>query len=215
MRNISSRKGLVGAFTASLALSLGACGSMPSNRSLDSIHQPVVSQTSYTLDLTAGPAGLSIPEQRRLSGWFEAMDLRFGDKVYVDDPAHNPATHSAVEAVASKYAMLVSDDAPVTAGVVNADGVRVVVVRTTASVSGCPDWSNKSDTNLGNGTYSNFGCAINSNMAAMVADPSHLIKGANGTGTNSVSTGTKAIDSLRNRPPTGEQGLKATSSKES
>ena len=213
MRTITFRKALAGAFTASLALSLGACGGMPSNRSLDSIHQPVVTQTSYTLDVAAGPAGVSIPEQRRLSGWFEAMDLRYGDKVYIDDPSHNPANRSAVEAVAGKYSMLVSDDAPLTPGYVNAGAVRVVVVRTTASVPGCPDWSTNSDTNLGNGTYSNYGCASNSNMAAMVADPSHLLKGATGSSATTVTTGTKAIDSLRNRPPTGEQGLKETSSK--
>ena len=211
MRKTTFRKALAGAFTASLALSLGACGGMPSNRSLDSIHQPVVTQTSYTLDVASGPAGISIPEQRRLSGWFEAMDLRYGDKVYIDDPSHNPANRSAVEAVAGKYSMLVGGDAPVTPGYVNAGAVRVVVVRTTAEVPGCPDWSTNSDTNLGNGTYSNYGCASNSNMAAMVADPSHLIKGA--TGSTSTSTATKAIDTFRAKPPTGEAGLKETSSK--
>ena len=213
MRKNTIRKALAGAFTASLALSLGACGGMPSNRSLESIHQPVVTQTSYTLDVASGPAGISIPEQRRLSGWFEAMDLRYGDKVYIDDPSRNPVNRSAIEAVAGKYSMLVGGDAPVTPGFVNAGTVRVVVVRTTASVPGCPDWSTNSDTNLGNGTYSNYGCASNSNMAAMVADPSHLIKGASGNGSTTVTTGTKAIDSYRAKPPTGEAGLKETSSK--
>jgi hypothetical protein len=52
---------------------LAGCGGIATNRSLDSIHQPVVERTNYTLDVTTGPGGLSYPEQRRLTGWFEAM----------------------------------------------------------------------------------------------------------------------------------------------
>ena len=213
MRNPVSKKALASALSASLVLALGGCGGMPSNAALDSVHQPVVSRTNYTLDISAGPGGVSIPEQRRLSGWFEAMDLRYGDRISIDDPTRNPANRAAVEAVASRYSLLVGDEAPVTAGYVNAGSVRVVVTRTTASVPGCPDWSAKSETNLRNATSSNYGCATTSNLAAMVADPSHLIQGASGSGRTTVMSGTKAIDSYRNRPPTGDQGLKEQSSK--
>ena len=74
MRNPNIRKALASALTVSLALALGACGGMPSNRSLESVHQPVVSATNFTLDVSAGPGGISVPEQRRLAGWFDAMD---------------------------------------------------------------------------------------------------------------------------------------------
>lgn len=213
MRTFNHRKTLAAALVTGLGLALAGCGGMASNPSLESIHQPVVSQTNYTLDISAGPGGISIPEQRRLSGWFEAMDLRYGDRVYIDDPSRNPANRSAVEAVAGKYSILVSGDAPVTPGYVNAGTVRIVVTRTTATVPGCPDWSARSETNLRNATSSNYGCATNSNLASMVADPTHLLQGASGSTTTTVTTGTKAIDSYRNRPPTGENGLKETSSK--
>lgn len=213
MRTYTYRKTLASALTATLALTLAGCGGMASNPSLESVHQPLVSQTNYTLDVSAGPGGISIPEQRRLSGWFEAMDLRYGDRISIDDPTHNPSNRSAVEAVAGRYSMLVGDEAPVTPGYVNPGTVRVVVTRTTASVPGCPDWSAKSETNLRNATSSNYGCATNSNLASMVADPSHLIQGATGSGNTSVMSGTKAIDSYRNRPPTGDKGLTEQSTK--
>jgi pilus assembly protein CpaD len=212
MRTITIRKTLASALLASAALTLAGCGGMASNPSLESIHQPVVSQTNYTLDISAGPGGISIPEQRRLAGWFEAMDLRYGDRISIDDPSRNPANRAAVEAVASRHSMLVGDEAPVTPGYVNPGTVRVVVTRTTATVPGCPDWSAKSETNLRNATSSNYGCATNSNLASMVADPSHLIQGASGNG-SAVATGTKAVDSLRNRPLTGDGGLKEQSTK--
>lgn len=211
MSERNSRKGLGTAAALSLALMLGACGGMPTNRSLESVHQPIVSRTNFTLDITAGPSGLSIPEQRRLAGWFEAMDLRYGDRITIDDPLGSPATRTSIEAVASRFGMLLGDQAPVTNGYVNAGTVRVVLTRSSATVPGCPDWSAKSDTNLNNATSTNYGCAMNANLASMIADPEHLIKGADGKGQGTVISSTKAVDAYREAKPTGQNGLKQES----
>ncbi len=203
---------------AALALSLGlltaGCGGMPGNRSLESLHQPVVQRSLYTIDLTSGPGGLNYSEQQRLTGWFEAMGLRYGDRVMLDDPLQSSATRSAIEATAARYGLLLGTEAPITPGYVNAGTVRVVVSRSKAHVPGCPDWSANSDVNLKNATSSNYGCASNSNLAAMVADPEHLIRGDTSQGNTVVSRSTKAIDTLREMKPTGSEGLKATSSSE-
>ena len=82
------------------------------------------------------------------------------------------------------------------------------VSRSSATVPNCPNWAAKSDTNLSNATYTNYGCAVNSNLAAMVADPEHLLHGAKGTGETVVMSSSKAIGSYREAKPTGEQGLK-------
>lgn len=195
-----------------LLVALSGCGGMPSSRSLESTHQPIVSRTNYTLDVMAGPDGLSPAEARRLAGWFEAMDLRYGDRISVDDPLQGYNARSSVEAIASRWGMLVGEDAPVTPGAVSAGTVRVIVSRSKAFVPGCPDWSANSDTNLRNGSSSNYGCASNSNLAAMVADPQHLLKGAEAKGGTVVMSSTKAIDSYRTLPPSGSGGLKETSS---
>ena len=214
MRNVMNRKALASALTLSLGLVLSGCvGGVPGNTSLESVHQPVVQRTNYPLDLTTGPGGLSLPEQRRLSGWFEAMDLRYGDRIAIDDPLSSGATRSAVEAVASRFSLLVGDEAPVTPGYVNAGTVRVIITRSSASVPGCPDWSGRTVTNFKNATSKNYGCATNGNLAAMIADPEHLIHGATGKGQTVTMSSTKAIETYREAKPTGQNGLKAESSK--
>ncbi|MES2492733.1 MAG: CpaD family pilus assembly protein [Pseudomonadota bacterium] len=196
----ATRNAVPAALALSLAFGLSACGGMAANPTLESVHQPVVERTNYVLDVKTGPGGLSVPEQRRLSGWFGAMNLRYGDKVYIDDPLASSSTRGAVDAVAAKFGMLLNDGAPVTEGYVNAGTARIIVTRSSASVPGCPDWRNSSDTNLGNGTSHGYGCAINGNLAAMVADPEHLVKGATGSGETTVMSSTKAIDAYREKP---------------
>lgn len=211
MRSFQNRKALGAAIAFSLGSLLAGCGGMPKNQQLESVHQPVVSRTNYTLDVTTNPGGLSLPEARRLAGWFEAMELRYGDRVSIDDPLMSGATRAAVEAVAGRFGLLITETAPVTPGMINAGTARIVVTRTSATVPGCPDWSAKSDTNLMNATSSNYGCASNANLASMVADPEHLLKGANSTGRTVVMSGNKAIDIYREAKPTGEGGLKQNS----
>ncbi|WP_225204897.1 CpaD family pilus assembly protein [Novosphingobium huizhouense] len=203
-----------GALAASLALALAGCAGMPNNMALDSIHQPVVQRDSYTIDLASDAgSGLSVAEQRRLAGWFETMNLAYGDKVAIDDPAESPDVRSAIEAVAGRFGLALAPTAPVTQGEVYPGTVRVVVTRTVASVPGCPDWSAKSDANLRNATSKNYGCAINSNLAAMVANKEDLVHGAQTRGETVVMSSSKAIETYRAMEPTGKGGLKETSSK--
>ncbi|MFN4113910.1 MAG: CpaD family pilus assembly protein [Sphingomonadaceae bacterium] len=205
---------LATAIAVSLGLSLSACGGMPTNRSLNSTKQPVVERTNYTLDLRAGAGGLSVPEQQRLAGWFEAMDLRYGDRIAIDDPSMSGATRDAIAQLAARHGILISEGAPVTPGYVTPGTARVVLTRSTAYVPGCPDWSAKSDMNYNNATSPGYGCAVNSNLAAMVANPEDLIRGQKGTGETVVATSNKAIGTYREQKPTGEGGLKQTSSGE-
>lgn len=200
------------ALALTLGLALSACGGMPTNRTLESVHQPVVQRNNYVFDVSTLPGGgLSLSEQRRLAGWFEAMDLRYGDKIAVDDPGQSVATRQAVESVAARYGMLVGETAPLTGGEVLAGAARVVVTRAVAEVPGCPDWGGQSDFNFNNATSNGYGCATNSNMAAMVADKEHLVRGASGAGKTVVMSSTKAIDSYREAKPTGEAGLRQSS----
>lgn len=192
----------------SLGLALSACGGMPTNRELNSLKQPVVERTNYTLDLNAGPGGLSYPEQRRLSGWFEAMDLRYGDRISIDDPMASEATRSGVAAIAARHGLLLSETAPVTSGYVNAGNVRVIVTRAKAHVPGCPDWGGANDANLANATSPGYGCATNGNLAAMIANPDHLVRGAEGGSETVIMSSNKAIDTYREAKPTGQSGLK-------
>lgn len=211
--SVHMTRSLGAALVLSLGLTLGGCGGIPTNRSLYSTNQPVVTRNSYVLDVNTLPGGgVSVPEQRRLADWFDAMKLKYGDRISVDDPQQSPVTRNAVEGVASRYGMLLSNTAPVTPGEIAAGTARIVVSRTTAEVPGCPDWSGKSDFNPNNATYPGYGCAVNGNLAAMVANPEHLIHGAENTGDTVIMSNSKAIDSYRSQKPTGEGGLKQVDS---
>lgn len=198
---------ITGAFALSLGLAVAGCGGMPTNPSLYSTKQPVVERTNFTFDVATNTSGLTISEQQRLNGWFEAMELRYGDRVAIEDPSANPAVTTAVNELASRYGIMVSGTAPATSGFLEPGQVRVVITRSTASVPGCPDWSAKSDMNYSNGTSPGYGCAVNSNVAAMVADPQDLLQGKTHEGGTVVATSNKAIESYREAAPTGTNGL--------
>ena len=195
------------ALAMALGLGLAGCGGMPTNTSLYSTKQPVVERTNMVLDVNTNSAGLPISEQQRLNGWFEAMDLRYGDRLAIENPSQNPAVANAIRDLAARYGLMLSDTAPVTAGALQPGQARVVITRATASVPGCPDWSAKSDMNYGNATSPGFGCAINSNLAAMVADPQDLLEGKKGASETVIATSNKAISSYREMEPTGKAGL--------
>ena len=61
-------------------------------------------------------------------------------------------------------------------------------------------------------TAANHGCAINSNLAAMVADPEHLIHGQPGTGLADPRNAARAISAYRRAAPTGGGGTAVESS---
>ncbi|MGN6500770.1 MAG: CpaD family pilus assembly protein [Tsuneonella sp.] len=202
---------VAGAIALSLSVALVSCGGMATNRSLYSTKQAVVDRTSYVFDVQSNAGGLPISEKQRLASWFDAMDLRYGDRVSLDDPMMSAATRADVAAIAGRHGLLVSDGAPVTQGYVQPGQTRVVITRSNAAVPGCPDWSAKSDMNFNNGVSPGYGCAVNGNMAAMVANPEDLLHGQEGSGETVVMSSTKAIETYRKTAPTGAGGLKETS----
>jgi len=62
-------------------------------------------------------------------------------------------------------------------------------------------------------TMSNFGCGVNSNLAAMVANPEDLIHGRDSAPVTDAVTATRAIDMYRKKVPTGQGELKDSSAK--
>lgn len=196
MSNTPTRT-LAGALALSLGLGLAACGGMPENRGLYSIRQPVVERSTVALDVATSNDGLPVAEQRRVAAWFEAMDLRYGDKVSVEDPLDRPETRTAVADIAGRYGLLLADGAPVVTGEVQPGQARVVIARSRASVPGCPDWSGKSDASLLNGISANYGCANNGNLAAMIANPEDLIKGQKGSPDTYIDTSGASIKAYK------------------
>jgi pilus assembly protein CpaD len=192
---------------ALLGLTVSACGTQ--NRGLESVHQPVVSRTNYVIDVGTGYDGLAEGEAQRLNGWFESLKLGYGDRVAVDGGGRGASgeAREAIAAAAARYGLLLDDNAPIMPGELAPGSLRVVVSRTKANVPGCPDWSRNSGENFNQHSGANFGCGVNSNLAAMVANPEDLIQGRDSNGVTDSASATKAIKSYRERKPTGDQGL--------
>ncbi|MDK2761365.1 MAG: CpaD family pilus assembly protein [Sphingopyxis sp.] len=193
-----------------LATSLAGCtGTAASNRSLESVHQPIVRNAIHQFDVAATNGELAPSEQGRLQGWFDAMGVRYGDRIAIEDASVYGATsaQATVRSMIARRGLLVSQDVPVTTGAVPPGHLRIIVTRASAFVPGCPDWASKSSINPTNSTSSNYGCATNSNLAAMVADPNDLIKGARGD-RDDPATATRAIRTYRDKPQTGAGDLR-------
>ncbi|HEU4704367.1 MAG TPA: CpaD family pilus assembly protein [Sphingomicrobium sp.] len=189
------------------AAALTGCGHTPydlPDRGIAAVNVPVVTRSDFVFDAAAPDGSLAPGEAARLNAWFGGLDLGYGDTIYVDGPY---AARSDVAQVAGYYGLMVAPSAPVTAGAVAPGTARVIVSRARASVPYCPNWSVPSQPNYQNRTMSNFGCAVNSNLAAMVANPEDLVHGREGTGVGDSLTSSKAIGAYRKAEPTGTKGL--------
>lgn len=208
------RKALTSMALAAATLALAGCGGVAQNRLMTPQHQPVVTHATFTLDLAGGPDGISAAEKARLSGWFDAMGLRYGDQIAIDDPAASERTRAAVADLAAAKGLIVSKQPPLAQAALEPGTVRIALTRASATVPHCPDWSANSETNSLNALHPNFGCAVNSNLAAMIANPDDLLHGAR-SDSNPVTTSNKAISTYRDVKPTGGGGgtLPSTSSK--
>lgn len=190
------------AIIAGLGFSLAACGGSPGGRTLYSAHQPVITRDNYVLDVNVDSVrGIGGDEERRTIEWFDALGLGYGDRISVDfgNGYYNAAVRSRIADLAAARGMLLTDTAPVTNGAIAPGTVRVIVTRSSASVPGCPDWTHTSESNFTGSNGSNYGCAVNSNYAAMVADPEDLVRGSDQSGAN-IKQSNKAIDAYRKKP---------------
>jgi pilus assembly protein CpaD len=188
-----------------------AQGDVPA-RGVEPVNVPVVTRADYVFDAAAPGGSLAPAEKARLDAWFRGLGLGYGDTIYVD-AAYADSARYEVARIAGNYGMMVEPGAPVTSGPVAPGSIRVIVSRTRAQVPGCPNWSEPSQPNYSNKMMSNFGCGVNSNLAAMVANPEDLVRGREGTNLGNNQTSNKAVILYKSSPPTGKGGLQAVSPK--
>ena len=199
------------ALSATLAACQHTAEDQP-DRGVAATNVPVLVNSEYTFDAAAPGGSVSATEQARLDGWFAGLGLSYGDRIYVDGFSAQSARDD-VARVAGKYGMMVSDGAPVTQGTVAPDVVRVVVRRNRAEVPGCPNWSQPAQPNYNNRTMSNYGCGVNSNIAAMAANPEDLIHGREGNPYVDAGAAARGVGVYYSTQPTGKGGLKDVNTK--
>lgn len=195
---------------AALAVAGGAhAGEKKFNRSVESIRQPVVSYANYIFDVAENQnGGLADSERERLEGWLQSIDIGYGDNVAIatGGDGYSRAMRDGIALVVARHGLLVQTDDTATAGRAQAGSVRIIVRRATASVPGCPDWSDKAE-NSGTAASPNYGCGVNGNLAAMVANPSDLVRGQTSDSILRTATSNKSIEVWRNHIPTGTKEI--------
>lgn len=216
MRRVTSITALL------IATGLAGCASGPSgpvtasnNPSMYSVHQPVVQRTDFVLDLDASGDSLSDSERARLAAWLDTIELRYGDRLFVEEARNYPSPRArmGVAGLVAEYGMFLQPGAaPVVAGSTAPGTIRVIASRATASVPGCPDWAEKASPTVT--TSTNYGCATNANLAAMIADPNDLVLGQQGNNSGSAGTANRAVRVYRDRTPTGTGTLQSPSTRQ-
>ena len=212
------------AAVSALGLAIAGCATQQpraltarSNYSVYSVHQPVVEHTNYVYDLRVDGDRVSEQELNRLAAWFHSIDARYGDRITIDQPRGyaSAGARADVGRVASDFGLLLADQAaPITEGDIAPGTIRVVASRASAHVEGCPNYANPGiDSPVR--TDSNYGCATNANLAAMIANPDDLVHGQEGTGRESALVAGRAVGSYRTRQPTGSQPLPSTTTRSS
>jgi len=190
-----------------LSSALAGCATADQpDRGLASVNVPVVTTADYVFEAAAPGGALAPGDADRLSGWFQGLGVTYGDTIYVDG-GYAPAARVQVASLAGRFGMLVTSGAPATTGMVQPGSVRVVVARRRAEVPNCPNWSRPAAPDYANRSMSNYGCSVNSNLAAMIANPEDLLHGREGTGVTDTLTASRAVELYRTTPPSGSKGL--------
>ena len=177
--------------TAALGGCTAGMADLP-DRGLVAVNVPVVTSADYVFDAAAPDGSLAPGEAERLNAWFATLGLGYGDSVYVDGGEAYGARQQVAQ-IAGNYGMMIQAGAPVTTGMVHPGAVRVVVSRRRAVVPNCPNWSVEAQPNYANRMLSNYGCSVNANLAAQIANPEDLLRGREGTGVGDAATGAKAV----------------------
>ena len=156
------------------------------DRGVEAVNVPVVTRADYVFDAAAPGGSLAPSEKARLDAWFRGLDLGYGDSIYVDARL---CRRGALRGGAGRR-QLRHDGSAGRSGDRRRRSAREwcgsIVSRTRAEVPDCPNWSLPSQPNYNNRTMSNFGCGVNSDLAAMVANPEDLIHGREGSGARRI-----------------------------
>lgn len=183
-------------------LALAGCRQNTGNPSLNIQYAPRIATEEITYDMRFNIKNdMTALQIRTHEAFLRSLGLRYGDRIFIDDPEPNGARdrRAAVSALLAKFGLIPETEAVVTTGFIAPNAVRIVVRRAKASVNNCPSWSDSTSINKGMNMMNNTGCASASNLAAMVADPNDLVDGRPYKGSEAQSI-VKAVQAYHETP---------------
>ena len=169
-------------------VALTGCQSLPHYEDFSIVperKQIKVNQVQYSHDVSFAPASaeLSGAEGERLVSFLTNAAAARKDRFYLvtSNPEVPTALSDARKKMVAEYlstfgiqtSILSSDFAVKTP---NLDAVSLIIRRHVVTLPGCPNWSGERTT-YNNVPSSNWGCATETNLGLMVAEPGDLIRG--------------------------------------
>ncbi len=166
-----------------LALALGACASFEERHhaalNVDKRIPIEVAPSVETLDVVPGADGrLSPSDQGRVLAFMQAFQGDGNGALTVASAggARGAATAQRQIAELAVMAGLGADRVRLATDPSAGAAMRLTFVRYVAKVRPCDDWSENLLTTYDNTPYPSFGCAMQTNFAAQVADPRDLVE---------------------------------------
>jgi pilus assembly protein CpaD len=132
----------------------------------------------HDVNFARGAKSVAPGEIAGLSNFLRDNAVGDGDTVTVDNPKGASSLTAARQAAVLtelKALHVRAASTPATTQVANA--VRIHITHAVVIAPQCPDWSKPEADNSDNSPSSNFGCATEADLAAMVANPADLAKG--------------------------------------
>jgi len=188
-------------FIAAAALiAMGSCASTPDTHpgmtmADGAVNHPIMVEPSYRALKLNWNNGLSQPEDVQFSAFVSDYLARGNGSIAVSAPATLGGQQMAGWFAARINAMGVSREKILIASHDAPEGdmrVEINYVTYQARTDKCGDWSDNLAFTLMNDTPKNFGCAVQQNIAAMVADPRDLM-GPRGLGESDGARRTTVI----------------------
>jgi pilus assembly protein CpaD len=162
-----------------LALLVGACAPVTSYTDAEAPKRLKLDSTTTQVDLrfVPGTANLSPADAAQLRRLAASGGINPADRVTIQAAGGPDLAKQRVAAISSlllNYSIVIS---AASVAKVPANQAHIEVSRTLVTLPACPNWSKPSGTDFGNQPSSNFGCATESNLGMMVANPSDLASG--------------------------------------
>jgi len=161
-----------------LALLIGACAPVTSYTDAEAPKRLQLDTATTQLDLhfVPGSAALASADAARLRQAAASGEIAPSDRVIV---AAAGVPHLAREREATVSAVLLHYGVVPVTGLQDVPPNRAVVSvqRTLVTLPPCPNWSKRPNSDFDNQPSSNFGCATETNLGMMVANPSDLASG--------------------------------------
>jgi pilus assembly protein CpaD len=142
-----------------------------------------ISRLSHTVHFAAGSTTLAAAETSHLLGFLDDSDIVYGDHLYLAMPGEDAVSQkreAAIRRLLAKRGVLMSVSpgaTPINVSLGTGDEMTVTLERYVVTPPSCPNWSKPAGSDPDNTVFSNFGCATETNLGMMVAEPRDLLVG--------------------------------------